>query len=33
MIMQQYDPSSSRPGAYFYEDGRVVTAGMELKWN
>lgn len=33
IVMQQYDPSMSRPGAYFYEDGRIVTAGMELKWD
>ena len=31
IIMQQYAPSRSRPGVYYYEDGRVVTAGMELK--
>ena len=33
VIMQQYAPSRSRPDAYFYEDGRIVSAGMELNFN
>lgn len=31
VILSQNTPSKSRPGSYYYEDGRVITVGAELK--